>query len=70
MSNNYKYMDSDYIYTDQKTGVLRNLADITEEDVLLFAESSDVTKRAKDLYENSIKINNVASIFAVHKHLF
>lgn len=70
MSNDYKYIDSDYIYTDPKTGVLRNLADITEDDVLLFAESGAVTKRAKELYENPIKINNVASLFAVHKHLF
>jgi cell filamentation protein len=70
MSNDYKYIDSDYIYKDSKTGVLRNLADITDEDVLEFVESGAVTKRAKELYENPIKINNTASLFAVHKHLF
>jgi cell filamentation protein len=70
MSNDYKYIDSDYIYKDPKTGVLRNLVDITEEDVLQFVESGAVTKRAKELYENPIKINNTASLFAVHKHLF
>lgn len=70
MSNNYKYIDSEYIYTDPKTGVLRNLANITDEDILRFAESGAVTKRAKELYENPIRINNVEGLFAVHKHLF
>jgi len=70
MSNDYKYIDSDYIYTDPKTGLLRNLANITDEDVLRFAESGAVTKLAKELYENPIKINSVKGLFAVHKHLF
>ncbi len=30
MSNLYQYIDPDYTYTDHKTGILRNLADITE----------------------------------------
>lgn len=70
MSNDYKYIDSDYIYTDPKTGLLRNLADITDEEVLRFAESGAVTKRAKGLYENPIKINGVENLFEIHKHLF
>lgn len=70
MSKDYKYIDSDYIYTDPETGVLRNLANITDEDILRFAESGAVTKRAIELYENPIKINNVEDLFAVHKHLF
>jgi cell filamentation protein len=37
MSDAYKYLDPDYTYTDPKTGVLRNLANIEDEDVLLFA---------------------------------
>ena len=70
MSNDYKYIDPDYNYTDPKTGVLRNLADITDEDVLRFAESGAVIKRAKELYENPKKIKGVSSLFAIHKHLF
>ena len=42
MRNNYNYIDPDYTYTDPKTGVLRNLADITDSDGLLFFESAAV----------------------------
>jgi len=45
MSNSYNYIDPDFTYTDPNTGILRNLANITEEDVLLFVESGAVTKR-------------------------
>jgi cell filamentation protein len=45
MSNSYDYLDPDDTYTDPKTGILRNLADITDHDVLLFVESAAVAKR-------------------------
>ena len=51
MSDSYKYDDPDYIYTDPKTGILRNLADIIDQDVLLFFESGAVAKRIQELYE-------------------
>lgn len=70
MSNAYKYIDPDYSYTDPKTGLLRNLQDITDPDVLLFVESVTVTKRLKELYENPIKIKGVESLFFIHKYLF
>ena len=70
MSNSYNYVDPDYTYTDPKTGVLRNLADITDQDVLLFVESGAVTKRIQELYENPIKIKGIESLFAIHRHLF
>ncbi|MBV6483559.1 MAG: Adenosine monophosphate-protein transferase VbhT [Flavobacteriales bacterium] len=70
MSDSYKYIDPDYTYTDPKTGVLRNLADITDEDILRFAESGAVTKRVQELYDNPIKIKDTTSLFAVHQHLF
>jgi len=70
MSNSYNYVDPDYTYTDPKTGVLRNLADITDKDVLLFVESGAVAKRIQELQENPIKIKGIASLFAIHKHLF
>lgn len=70
MYDSYKYIDPDYIYTDPKTGVLRNLADITDEKDLIFAESGAVTKRVQELYENPIKVKDITSLFAIHKHLF
>jgi cell filamentation protein len=70
MSNSYKYIDPDYNYTDPKTGILRNLHDISEPDVLLFVESGAVTKRLQQLVENPIKIKGIDSIFEIHKHIF
>jgi cell filamentation protein len=70
MSNSYKYIDPDYTYTDPKTGLLRNLQDITASDVLLFVESSAVTKRLQELYESPIKIEGIDSLFKIHRHLF
>jgi cell filamentation protein len=49
MSNSYKYIDPDFTYTDPNTGLLRNLQDITDLEVLLFVESSAVTKRLQEL---------------------
>lgn len=70
MSNSYKYIDPDFIYTDPATGLLRNLLDIKDPDVLLFVESSAVTKRLQELYEKPIKIKSIAGLFEIHRHLF
>jgi cell filamentation protein len=70
MSNSYNYVDPDFTYTDPKTGLLRNLHDITDPDVLLFVESGAVTKRLQELYEQPIKIKGVDILFEIHKHLF
>ncbi|NCT10630.1 MAG: filamentation induced by camp protein fic [Flavobacteriia bacterium] len=70
MSDSYKYIDLEYTYTDPKTGVLRNLANITDEDILLFAESGAVTKRVQQLHINPIKIIDINSLFIIHQHLF
>lgn len=70
MPDSYKYVDLDYIYTDPKTGILRNLADITEPDDLLFFESGAVAKRIQELYEKPIKIIGVDSLLSIHRHLF
>ena len=69
-SNFYKYIDPDFTYTDPKTGLLRNLPDITDPDVLLFVESGAVTKRLQELYENPMKIKGIDSLFEIHRHLF
>ena len=55
MSNSYKYIDPAFTYTDPKTGLLRNLQDISDPDVLLFVESGVVTKRLQELYKTPIK---------------
>jgi len=70
MSNSYNYLDPDYTYTNPKTGILRNLADITDPDVLLFVESAAVAKRLQELNENPIKIKGIESLFEIHKYLF
>ena len=70
MSNSYKYIDPDYTYTDPKTGLLRNLQDINTFDVLLFVESSAVTKRLQELYEKPMKIKGIDSLFEIHRYLF
>ncbi len=70
MSDSYKYVDPDYTYTDPKTGILRNLADIADQEVLLFVESGAVTKRIQELHEKPFRIKGTESLFAIHKHLF
>jgi cell filamentation protein len=70
MSNSYRYIDPAYTYTDPKTGLLRNLQDITDEEVLLFVESSAITKRLQELYDHPIKITGVNTLLKIHKQLF
>lgn len=70
MYKSYNYLDPEYTYIDKETGILRNLADITDPDALLFFESGAVTKRIQELYVNPIKIKNIKSLFAIHQHLF
>ena len=70
MYNSYKYIDPDNSYIDPKSGLLRNILDITDAEVLLFVESSTVTKRLQEFYENPIKIKGIESLLLIHKHLF
>ena len=70
MPDSYKYIDLEYTYTDPETGVLRNLADISDPDVLLFFESGAVAKRIQELYEKPIKIKGVDSLLRIHRQLF
>ncbi|MEA2043049.1 MAG: Fic family protein [Bacteroidota bacterium] len=70
MPDSYKYIDLDYTYTDPETGVFRNLADLSDPDVLLFFESGAVAKRIIELYENPIKIKGVDSLRSIHRQLF
>lgn len=70
MSDSYKYIDFDYTYVDPKTGILKNIPGITDQDVLLFVESGAVTKRLQELYNHPIKIKGIEDLFDIHKHLF
>lgn len=70
MYNSYKYLDPDYSYIDPNTGVLRNLFNIKEEEVLIFVESGVVTKRLQELYKSPVQIKGIESLFFIHKHLF
>jgi cell filamentation protein len=70
MRNNYEYIDPDYAYTDRQTGVLRNLAGITDSDGLLFFESAAVIKRAKELEAQPINIQKAETLLDIHRYLF
>ncbi|MDR0953818.1 MAG: Fic family protein [Rikenellaceae bacterium] len=70
MANDYSYVDPDYTYTDPKTGVMRNLAGITDHDTLVLVESGAFTKRIKELRAKPLKIKNAETLLTIHKHLF
>lgn len=70
ISNSYAYLDPDFTYTDSKTGILKNIQNITDPDVLLFIESSAVAKRIKELFDNPIKIKDSNSLLTIHHYLF
>ena len=70
MSEHYRYIDPDYIYSDPETGVLRNLANIADSDTLLLVESGAVTKRIAELLSNPVKIKNSSTLLDIHKYLF
>ena len=70
MPNQYHYIDPEYAYTDPQTGVLRNLANVTDHNLLVLIESVAVTKRINELQTNPIKIKNSSTLLDIHKHLF
>ncbi|OYU83385.1 MAG: hypothetical protein CFE24_11590 [Flavobacterium sp. BFFFF2] len=68
MSDSYNYLDPNYTYTYPNTGILRNLQDILDAEVLLFVESGAVTKRLQELYEKPIFIIGIESLFQIHQY--
>jgi len=70
MRNNYEYIDPDYTYTDPKTGVMRNNANIASPEELLFFESAAVVKRLKELEAKPINIHNAETLLDIHRYLF
>src|SRR5574343_224517 len=65
MSSSYRYIDTNYTYIDSQTGILRNLLDISDPEVLIFVESGAVTKRLQELYANPIQISRVHDLFLI-----
>jgi cell filamentation protein len=70
MIDEYRYLDPDYIYTDPKTGILRNLLGITDHDALAFAETAATAKRANELRIEPIRVIDSSALFDIHYHLF
>lgn len=70
MAENYKYVDSKYIYIDAETGILRNIPNFKSAKELLFFESVTVAKRIQELKNSSNIIIGIVSLFEIHKHLF
>jgi cell filamentation protein len=71
MQSNYNYSYNDglnqYTYSN---GVLKNLANIQEEQALLLYESLKVSKRIEELFVIPIKITNSESLLEIHQCLF
>jgi cell filamentation protein len=70
MQDKYEYVDPEYVYTDPKTGVLRNLAGVTDRDILTIVETGATTKRATELQENPLEIKDSSTLLDIHRHLF
>jgi cell filamentation protein len=70
MRDKYDYIDPDYLYTDPKTGVLRNLGGLSSYDDLMFFENAAFLKRSNELKEHPIAITGIASLLDMHRYLF
>jgi len=70
MKNDYRYIDPDGVYTDINTGVLRNLANISDHDALVFAETAATSKRVNELRTNPINVSDSKALFIIHQYLF
>jgi cell filamentation protein len=69
MANKYKYLDPELFYTN-RNGILRNIAKIDDEKVLIAFESFKVSKRIEKLSEKPIKIKDSNSLLEIHHYLF
>lgn len=70
MLNSYAYADPDYIYTDPQTGVLRNILNITDNEVLQFVEAGFTARRIQEQWVDPIMISSSETLFEIHHHLF
>ena len=70
MYDSFEYLDTKHTYIDPESGILKNLLNISDADVLHFVESGAVTKRLQELSEKPLKITGISSLFEIHKYLF
>lgn len=70
MPNSFTYADPDYVYTDPKTGILRNIWNIPDKDALQFAEAAVTTRRTQELWVHPIMISSSETLFEIHHYLF
>jgi cell filamentation protein len=70
MKNGYRYDDPDYIYTDPETGLLRNIANISDRKLLIAFESLNCSKRLEELRQTPIAIKDSRTLLDIHKYLF
>ena len=68
--SDYHYLDPAHGYTDPATGVLRNLAGITDPAAATFLETSTTALRMGELKASPLKIRDSSTLLAIHKHLF
>jgi hypothetical protein len=66
-NNQYSYIDSKNRYT-LNNGVLRNIANIEDEKVLLVFESLQVSKRLEELFFHPININDSSALLKIQYH--
>ncbi|MDR1337853.1 MAG: Fic family protein [Rickettsiales bacterium] len=70
MSEKYEYIDADSVYTDPKTGVLKNKQNISDSESLLFFESAAAAARLKELAAKPIKVKFANDLLKIHSYLF
>jgi cell filamentation protein len=70
MRNDYEYLDLDYIYTDPKTGLLRNKEDIDDRKLLMVFEQLKCSARLEELLEHPIMPRDSGSLLEIHNYLF
>ncbi|GBR76796.1 hypothetical protein NO2_1288 [Candidatus Termititenax persephonae] len=68
--SDYRYLDSDNIYTDPQTGILRNKPSIRDAKLLQVFESFQASNRLEQLISKPLKIRNSTALLKIHKHLF
>jgi cell filamentation protein len=68
--NDYRYLDLDYSYTDPLTGVLRNIANISDRDTLTIVESGFAATRTRELQINPVMVTDSRSLLDIHHYLF
>lgn len=70
MQNSCTYADPDFAYTNPRTGVLRNIGDISDNEALQFAEAGATARRLQELWMNPVQVTGSETLFSIHQYLF